>query len=490
VIGRALRIAPRGSGCGILHSQGLTLVVLPKQWRQERRALLASTRGTVVCHELDTLIFPTSGGSEPDVDLVVDGLLGLDRGLFAGVDAPRIVEEVVCPNELPAAGDIARTEEALDALMSLLELSIRATHRWTSAPVLQSIGTHGATLDDPLATAHHAVMLQEMLRARHLTRLIEDRLRELRPTYATREERGRVVRGRLQTRSLFRAEATGEVDCEFEEFSEVSPLFRVVRTALDLVVGNSVHWGWLATLPFARQVLDAASAIRSRLHHISAMPRAEAARTASHLRLGRTLRCWEPVRALCTSILVDNRPGFGKKAAGGDGGSAFVVNTAALWQALVDHALRVIPGGQVEKQSPEGVQLWHGAPFRSKTVDSTIVFRGDRWLIDAKYKDFPDDGAPSLSDQYQMFGYSHLYDKVAHVGLVYPYPPQRKGSALSGAFLRGGRSASCSLRLASARFPGMHPSEDFDHYWARSLRDIGASLQAMLEGEAAETPAS
>lgn len=435
-----------------------------------------------MCYELDTLVFAPAPDAPDEVDEVVAGLLSLEKRSMGGPDGPRVVEEVAWQEVTePQRPEDPTSERALDSLLGLLELSLRASERWTTVPVLQSIGVDGISLDDPAATRRQALLLQEVLRARLLTRLIRDRLRELRRTYATRAERSRVIRGRIQTRTLFRAEVTGEVDCEFEEFSEVSPLFRVVRTALDLVVSNSIHWGWLATLPVAQEILDGACSTRAHLHHISSMPRAEAAKVASQLRLGRVLRRWEPVRALCASILADSPPGYGQERSGSDGSSAFVVDTAALWQALLDHAIRQMSVSQVEYERPALVDLWHGAPFRGKAVDSSLVYRGERWLVDAKYKEFPEDRVPSMSDQYQMFGYSHLYDDVVHVALVYPHAPWATGQGLSGPYPRGGSVRPCTLRLASAPFPHMHSPATFEGHWDQAVAGIQIALLGMLE---------
>jgi hypothetical protein len=480
---RALRVAPRGNLSGIVSVAGLTLIVLPKHWREARAVLVVPPRGTAVCHELDTLVLVDDEGGPPAVDGVVAALLGAAR---AGRDesAPALVEEVAVPQVMNSDAPQFH-EQSPDELLSLLELALRVDKSATTSPLFESYGGERDAVAGPGEAEGSARVLREILRAWQLVRLVEGRMGDIRRTYLSTRERIPLVRGRIVARDMFRAEFATDLDCEFEEFSEIAPLYRVVRTTLDVVVGDSARWGWFRGLPFASRILQGATGIQRQLGHISSMARVEAARVASQMRLGPTLRLWEPVRCQCASILGECIPADARSADGYDAGVGITINTAVLWQGLVHHAVRELgrqrPG--VVPEDPPNVALWVGHPFKGKVVDSAFRHIDERWLLDAKYKDFPGESAPALEDQYQMFGYSHLYDEVTHVALLYPQALGMTQRTVSGTHRRGGRAGDCSIRWATAPFPERHVDTDADSNWRRAIGDVQEALAGLLDQE-------
>lgn len=485
---RALRVAPRGNLSGIVSVAGLTLLVLPKHWRETRAVLVAPPHGTVVCHELDTMVLVDDQGKPPAVDAVVTALLRA-AGTGEGENAPVLVEEVAVPQSATSAAP-RFDERAPDQLLSLLELALRVNRSSTTFPLFESYGRERDALAGPGEADGAARMLREILRAWQLVRLVEGRMGDIRRTYLPAQERIPVVRGRIVSRAMFRAEFAADLDCEFEEFSEIAPLYRVVRTTLDVVVGDSARWGWFRVLPLASRILQGAMGIQRHLGHISSMARAEAARAATQMRLGPALRLWEPVRRQCASILGERPPADARGADGFDAGVGITINTAVLWQGLVHHAVHElgVRRPHVVPEVPRDVALWVGHPFKRKVVDAAFKHLDVRWILDAKYKDFPGESAPALEDQYQVFGYSHLYDEVAHVVLLYPEVRGAMRRTASPAHRRGGRTGDCSIRWATAPFPEWHTDDDAESAWERAVENVQEALARLLDDENRATP--
>lgn len=109
----------------------------------------------------------------------------------------------------------------------------------------------------------------------------------------------------------------------------------------------------------------------------------------------------------------------------GAGGESFTLSLSRIWEVALKQMCRdlsPITGWKLAKDNAD-VRPWDDAlsiddPYRCMRADTLLEQRGDRWVLDAKYKrDFANEGR---NDRFQMCAYA-LGFRAARATLVYPF---------------------------------------------------------------------
>ena len=144
-----------------------------------------------------------------------------------------------------------------------------------------------------------------------LVQEVRRHLKEIRRGYVPRTETLDVVRGRITDRGLVQYAATGvpKLECNFDQFTESTPLARVLVTALEVIVsGALLHDMQVGNWSVAEDLLDEAAQLRRYLGSIPSLPRSVAIETANRIRLTRLQQGWSRSLALAQQILNREPP--------------------------------------------------------------------------------------------------------------------------------------------------------------------------------------
>lgn len=321
-----------------------------------------------------------------------------------------------------------------------------------------------ARLELPDDEAPGVAALHPLFRAllhRRYVSAVEPLIRRVRRGYVETEEVLLTPRGRILDTSVVQYQFSGEprLACRFDEYTEATPLLRVIVAALAEVVRSDLP-------PYAAPIVREPVATAVRLaRHLSTIPvpdRAAAMRLSRQIRLTRLEAEWKPALVLAQRVLAD-APLAQDVAGDVTQTLQFDVATDRVWERILEQGLRrALPYGAVtvgagkaavgeaEVDPPwKGVSGGAGSRFPDFLVSSTD---DAVWCIDAKYKLM--DGNPEEADANQVFVYSHLARRlgapVAHCALIYPIASG--GSTDLRALLRL-PDEGVDLRVAHVSFP-------------------------------------
>ena len=498
-----LRVASKGNRCGFVAAgvgeRRLSLTILPEFWRPIGSAGGASygihEPGDYVVHELDRVHLADGlvplGERLVEVSSQRSGQVGpkyflVERGTGRSGAANR--------HALPA-----RLGDDPGLLDSLLGLVMR-TGKQRTQPVSGFDHLHHATGDDVLGNdaVDAQTRLRELLRAWELVRELERRVRELRRGYVPAEDQLAAIRGKLLDSGIIRHAVCGDprLDCEFDEFSEQVPLFRIVVTTLE-VLGHRgpLGWGPWSSWKLCSEVSEQAVAIRHVLGNIPAYSTAQAILIGRRLGLPRALSGWRSILRKCLAVLEERPPGRSSSAASDDTAVALWISSPRLWEWILEQSLHSVG---IDAVSPKAVKKpvickpWirtDGPNVRPRHPDLTWTDHQQDaiYVVDAKYKW---SSRPTANDLNQMYMYSHATRnrlrhaaRVAVCALVYPRAPgsQRLDER---AYLRpGGRRV--TLFAMAPKFPRPDQVTD-DAQWNGFLRATGKHIQSRLLSPAAD----
>ena len=452
-----LRISPRGNRCGLATARcderTLTLLVLPKCWRP-RMAKITSKPPYFLRHKLrqepSQVIAAYEGDYlryEPGDAALVDALLEYAQQEFGDHESQGSTEEdrrspLLCPCSAPSMSLVQDAEdlvapqattstEAILALALLLRRLDQTGRRERFAPTASD--TSASTFTTGESERDSPVL--SLLRAWEFVNLVEANILQLRRGYVSEADWLGNARGRIAAGSIVRHLATGlpSLHCHYDTFTDATPFFRAIVTAVEQVAFSIPSLGLLSDTQLALSSGDRAMVLRRRLAHIAALDIPSAVNAVREATLGRLLRVWEPVHALCEPILLARPPGPGK-GTGTSSSMVWILNTAGLWEDWLFHGFSRITssGVVVERGNRKGrAGRWNcGTPWsgkaalrggipRDKQPDFFAVVNDPReyWVIDAKYKL---DAAVEAGDQYQLFAYTHLASHRGVGGLDSP----------------------------------------------------------------------
>lgn len=470
---RSFKASPLGksSGLAIGRAGGQTFVavVLPKIWRpndpkQHRvrwpeRDAEAQDYRIVALYEGDTCTIELAGNGEENqenseaidrrkeaIDACINaarksankknGGRGSPYGDGDDQELAAILEwtpEITGDQNGNGQGDLGDGKDPIELIFDLLE-------RAESAKVMD--------MDSQLASTELTSVLLRPLLYRRFLGEIGDNLHDIRRGYVRLVDIPRAIRGQITQRGLITYAATGapELECSYDQFTEETPLFRVLVTALRMVASTGRPRAPFNEVRAFKALAGEAAGLAHYLASIRPLPRSEAAALAGRLRLPRTLHRWEKALDLARLVLRERerKPRLG--GAEQTDAIAITLPTDKLWEAILAQALEKLKNSSESKVGEFRAQAPVPSPWRppgdkefgpTKNADFLVLTGADPtilWCLDAKYKQpfhKPSEKfTPSSGDQYQMFAYSHLAGwppppkksetRVSNCALVYP----------------------------------------------------------------------
>jgi 5-methylcytosine-specific restriction endonuclease McrBC regulatory subunit McrC len=426
----------------------LTVAVAPKVWRKSREPRhwivdwpAAQAAIAITAYEGDCV---TVSADQETLGFVGDAL---DCAAIYDQEPESMVgpllQRVARPSVAPEPVSQATTLTQLVALIALFDHS---------------------RLELPDEDAPGAASLHPLFRAllhRRFVSTLEPLVRRVRRGYVELEDVLTSPRGRIADTSVVRYQLSREprLLCRFDEYTEATPLLRVVVAALAEVLRTNVP---PYVLPILRETL--ASAVRL-ARHLATVPipdRSAAIRLSRQIRLTRLEAEWRPALEFAQRVLVD-APLAQDVAGAPTEMLRFEVATDRVWERILEQGLRrALPLGsltvgagntltaEATVEPPwKGLSGGAGSRFPDFLVTTTY---NDVWCIDAKYK--MAGGRPNDDDANQMFVYSHLANRagapVAHCALLYPARPAELPHPLT--FMRC-PNGDVDLRVAHLSFP-------------------------------------
>ena len=543
--------SPRGHRCGLFHYAGgeraITVLVLPKVWgaQQQPRVSVDGDHLTVVLHELDKVVLDVgkafadwlSSEVQASINDSVSRALAKRRAAreakLKAAQARKPVENVeevgeeeddaddcdAVLNELVAfsatrgkrapiaqPGPGCTSAKAIEAgrpdvqgaLLSLIHLASccrRSTNIWAHDADAQdgsggAVGERGerSKSHDPLALLAQWLFVEQM----------EARIRKIRRGYIPIVETSCVVRGRPTMRGMIEQAAMGTpwIECARDEFTEATPLYRVLVTALEHVATGAIadQFG-LAGWSVAEDLAKKAVHVRRLLSAIPSLPLPVAANDAGRIRLTRLQREWDRPLELARQILRVEPP---KAGVAGDGTEAIQwwFDTSKLWEDVIAQALE--PHWTVDEQGSKDednrLTVWTDVG-KNKRPDFVVSEpKSDphptrTMVIDAKYKGVSGTTIKvRAGDQYQAFAYSLLRGDSSTapavappdtVVLAFPVGGDTTAGVQPGA-PRGpvhGNVQQCHLLCVGVPFP-IDKDIKPPGAWAEYLRKVGEVLSS------------
>ncbi len=414
----ACGIATVGAG-----DQRITVVVLPKAWATAEPPCLRVTDNdlpVVTLFENQKVAFELTGSAKEALPLLLHKCSEAEeqrlaeeqradqtereewekdrRGLLSSWD----------PSKIPPTSSIEEGDpkKNLEAILDLLLLE-EAVHRGQERYVTRQHHPF-------LAPIVHRLFVEE----------IRDKLRCMRRGYVERSERTGTIRGRVETSSLgpVLAAKVPRVRCTFDAFTEHTPMFRIIASALDLVARGTWldhHRGLSADHQAGASRLGSVRSrghqLRRQLASIPSYPLGEARERVARLRLPPMLRRrWGVALSFARDVLLRHGPDL----LSDDHKDAPVVwrlSMSGLWERILARALESTPQvdavGKQDKQNPP----WKILGTFPRRRDLVFELGHRRYVLDAKYSLH---SKPSAGYLNQVFVYG-LLSGCDQVGLIY-----------------------------------------------------------------------
>ena len=275
---------------------------------------------------------------------------------------------------------------------------------------------------------------------------LRQHMRELRRSYRfVREEVG-AVRGRITRRGMvnIKAKPSSRIECEFETFDISAPIYKVLKTTLEMISKFDVSK--LGALQFLQDELvdikRQSNQLRNILQDLPVYSVNEAIRECQKLqrRIPRTFRMYEKALQYAEHILRQEamlRDPLHKD----DSQYWWHISapTSKVWEKLLYKSFEKIEGGIIRDQKDllfEGPWVNNQVTSRKNNKELDLSFQkgNDILLFDAKYTTF--EKTPKSNYQYQMHFYADAYvqqkleenENLQSIYLLHPYIKQRTPS--------------------------------------------------------------
>jgi 5-methylcytosine-specific restriction endonuclease McrBC regulatory subunit McrC len=491
-----IRAAPNGKRSGLaVFSDGvhhLSVAVLPKPWRQRTAragkmpALEAkwesNARLSLTLYENDRAVVectPTQTTFLNEIRDKID-LLPSQRGENTTENRS---DRLIRIRRFQGGAAEQRAEPCkLDSIIELLRLVSLARSRGATPAASTtgaSVGSEVVSVETNKKGAKELLLLSQW----SLVQEVRRHLKEIRRGYVPRTETLGVVRGRITDRGLVQYAATGvpKLECNFDRFTESTPLARILVTALEVVAsGALLHDMQVGSWSVAEDLLDEAAQLRRYLGSIPSLPRSVAIETANRIRLTRLQQGWARSLALAKQILNRDPPKMESQQRGELDALVWWINTDKIWEQILEQGLRTIDPDLNAQYKGQQLRVWDKLEGQ-KHPDFVMAIEHRRWVIDAKYKL---SRKIDSADQYQIFAYSHLARadtrEMDAAALIFP------GSEEKVCTHRRHPEQDMKLHLMFLPFPKREDLARWDQYIQRLSKDfrkrIGAdSLHAQAD---------
>lgn len=419
-------------------------------WRDvlEAAARLADTV-TVEVGEDDEL-----GDNDVDADESSNEVLAPALAARSSANGTRRVRMPLCSLWARAperAAERAEDEEEFSrALAGFGTLLQRAAERMRPTPLGDGDPSPAVTTGGDGAN-----LLRLLLAHRALVSFIKQNVHRIRRGYLEVTETMPVIRGRITQRGVISAVSGSSlaIECTHDEFSELTPLFRLLMTALDRVA-QSLPASAEAVL-FPQQQAEAAASLRAQLLPIPSMPLQEANSLAPRMQLRGRLRAeWQEALELARIVLApEQSTQFDLSRLRAVGAAVQVVSSTFWEQAVVepmltgalrpkegrssnvwtdcgsekqpDCVLYLSMGKLAGKSHAEILEIAHELLVNEPDRRAEAPAESDGIVFDAKYARARKNGdgtyaVPPAGYQYQMLAYSMLVPRCHLTALVYP----------------------------------------------------------------------
>jgi len=434
-------------------SRQLTICVLPKAWRPPAASRLHTSAGSeqaITLYETDRLHISTP---PPDLEQILANCLRLSRR--ASGEAAGWPGALIAPDVAPSDAELGRSRPIVEcdgtAVTDLLMLFDRLR---LLVPENQELG--GSPTHSPL---HRPLLCRRFLN--EVFALANSARRGYRNVVAE----GTSVRGRVQTSSLARYALTGDprLTFRYDELTESTILLGVITAAVESIADASgLRSPFVGEYSVSALQQDAVR-LRRVFTEIESLPPAKAHQVGRRLRLSRIDQPWSAALQMALTLLTMQEYGTRFVETHPADAVELSIPTDKLWERIVTESLRRASFTDVFAQEAQPRHATSDpwlAPGRSRPgtrPDNIGRYRGQLWVVDAKYKTLAPEAAPTRDDQYQMFAYSHLVElddqAVKRVALVYP----GEGEVLR--WRRGRTPNEAPVHLLALQIPFPSPAE-------------------------------
>lgn len=279
---------------------------------------------------------------------------------------------------------------------------------------------------------------------------VQSNLKNIRLDYVQKREHLAMIRGRIMETSL--ASQSHKIECEYDEFSQETPLLVLIATALDLVV---MQWG-VRSSEILHEIKDLnknlGQVLRKGMADVpSASPLSIHQRMKNFI-LPRHLQSWKKASQYALNIIERKGVGINFKA-GLSEPMVYQKSSSHMWEQLISDSLEST--GTSVNSGKNTPPAWTSVG-NSRQLD---LVANDDVVLDGKYKNPPQKLSNiSMADRDQMFAYSYLMDpQPSSMVLCYPYFPDTDTGvntvAQIGLTTTRGSDKICKLIALKIRFP-------------------------------------
>ncbi|MGV0448377.1 5-methylcytosine restriction system specificity protein McrC [Corynebacterium sanguinis] len=370
------------------------------------------------------------------------------------------------------------------------------------------LAERGSVTSSPLAfEGAFAPSLLRLLTQERLLSEVEKLIFRVRPRYVEQTETLEMPRGRLSEKSLIYSLATGtpRVESTFDELTTDTVLLQVMASALRVIASDRLPYKIASLRPGLQ---SRAVHLLRHLSGVTLVSREQALLAAERLWLGPLDQIWKPAIDVAIPVLRDWAVTPESQAKSTDA-LLVHVSTEKFWEQCVEVALKSAFGEIAvsrDSQTAEGISV--PAPWVPRAYDDAIppkeatssfpdfMLQVDRRVVvaDAKYK-LGTGAAPTSSDGYQLFAYSHLATLGGRRSdLAVILYPTRDGKLASQMELERLRDHDYPLWLSRVPFPtrlDLQSPGNWSLYIARLaavLRDFSYEWSLRPSGSSGPTP--
>jgi 5-methylcytosine-specific restriction endonuclease McrBC regulatory subunit McrC len=218
------------------------------------------------------------------------------------------------------------------------------------------------------------------------------------------------------------------------------------------------------------------------MSEVTTINRSVALKKLSLLKVNRLDNSWLPALCLARHLLKEDD---GLNSDAGES-SAFEMrlDTSRVWERVLIDLLEMAQVSKLIDLNSQGpipikfMRPWSGLGNIIDSPRPDIIFQvSDKWWIfDAKYRR-NNSGVPEMSEQYQMFAYSHLIENLNIRDLALVYPTKSQSRKPLGPYARND-SNDVQLSIGYIPFPSVH---DLFSSWETYLEKTVGMLNQIFD---------
>ena len=397
---------------------GMSLIVLPKAWRhnhERQRSILwqsGSDQLDIQCYEGDDIELSFD---REDPKIIYKGQL-LDE-LLDTMKHKRVVhdesEQNVENTDEEKGTNHAPLIEYGKQFSSVQESKPRQMKTDELHGLLNLLLFVGNESENDFLIESTSPFFQPILH-RQFLKEVQSNLKNIRLGYVQKREHLGMIRGRIIETSL--VSQSHRIECEYDEFSQETPLLMLIATALDLVV---MQWG-VKNSEILHEIKNSnknlAQILRKGMADVPSASPLSIHQRMKNLILPRHLQSWKLASQYALNII--ERKGVGLSFTTGlNEPMVYQKSSSHMWEKLISDSLE-FTGTSINsgKLTPPA---WTSVG-KSRQLD---LVANDDVVLDGKYKNPPQKLSHiSMADRDQMFAYSYLMDpQPSSMVLCYPY---------------------------------------------------------------------